>query len=218
MGDMNIDYRNKKMAHDLILLEKEFCLQQLIKTPTRVTEKTVIVHLYTNSLLIKSGGIVKTVISDHYPIYAILKKQHKIYEKVTFKCRKTKYLDLKELETELKNQDWDSFYKLEDVDKCWEEMYNTYIRVLDKLCPIVEYVNVKKRQEWISSHLFEMMKRLDHLFRTANATGDKNDIIRAMEQRNLTNEACSYAKNDYIKNKLKEDEGTPKHSGVTSNP
>lgn len=99
MGDLNIDHKNKKVAWELHSLEREFNIKQLIKAPTRVTQQSqsIIDHMYCYSQLIKSCGILKTLMSDHYPIHIVLKKQPTKYERVTFVCRKVKHLDTNEL-------------------------------------------------------------------------------------------------------------------------
>lgn len=49
MGDLNVDYANKRSAKDLMSLEREFNIKQRINIPTRVTKqtKTTIDHLGT---------------------------------------------------------------------------------------------------------------------------------------------------------------------------
>lgn len=212
MGDLNIDYANKKSAKDLIALEREFHIKQRINMPTRVTKqtKTTIDHIYTNSEKVRSSGILDINISDHYPVFIVLKKLPTAYERVSFKCRQTKYLNLDELHQQLNDEDWSKFYNETDVNAAWSEIYNIYTAVLDRLCPTVEYVNVKRKQEWISASLFELMKRRDHCYKVANRTGEKSDWAAAKKQRNITNDACNKAKGDFIREKLKEDSGNPR--------
>lgn len=76
MGDLNIDYANKKSAKELMSLECEFKIKQQIRIPTRVTKqtKTMIDHVYTNSTKVRCSGILIINISNHYPVFIILKK------------------------------------------------------------------------------------------------------------------------------------------------
>lgn len=212
MGDLNIDYATKKSAKELIALEREFGLKQQINTPTRVTQqtKTVIDHIYTNSSKVRGSGVLMINISDHYPVFVVLKKLPIIYERVSFKCRQLKDLNVEELAKQLNGADWEKFYKATDVDVMWNEMYNIYLSVLNRLCPLVEYVNVRRKQSWITPNLFELMKKRDYCYKIAQRTGNKDDWVAAKRQRNLTNDACSRAKGEFIKQKLKDDEGNPK--------
>lgn len=66
-----------------------------------------------------------------------------------------------------------------DVNIMWTEMYIMYLIVLDRMCPIVEYVNVKCKQNWITPHLFELMKKRDYCYKIAHRTGDNADWIAA---------------------------------------
>lgn len=169
VGDLNIDYTSKKAAKELISIEREFHIKQLITSPTRITQKTetLLDHIYTNSDKIIKSGVLPLNLSDHYPVFLILKKLPVKYERVTFTCRQTKYLDIEQLKKMLQDADWTSFYRENDINKAWAEMYRIYTLILDKLCPMVQYINVKKKQEWITPNLFEMMKRRDYLYRLA---------------------------------------------------
>lgn len=212
LGDLNIDYSNKRCAKELTALEREFNLKQRINTPTRITRqsKTIIDHIYTNSNKVKGSRILTSNISDHYPIFIILKKAAVVYERVSFKCRQTKHLKIEDLHKQLKMEDWSKFYLESDVNLAWLEMYRIYSAVLDRLCPMVEYINVRRKQLWITSNLFELMKRRDYCFKLAKKTGRKEDWAEAKKQRNITNDACCKAKGEYIKGKLNEDSGNPK--------
>lgn len=88
-------------------------------------------------------------------------------------------------------------------------MYNNILRVLDELCPMREQVNVKRKAEWISAELLELMKARDVMFKRARKTKNVDDWSEAKSYRNRVNDACSRAKNEFIKARLQEDEGNP---------
>lgn len=129
IGDLNIDYKNKRSSKDLIALEREFSIKQLITAATRVTNqsKTTIDHIYSNSSKVRGSGILTVNISDHYPVFILLKKLPVAYERVTFKCRQLKHLNIEELHQKLNEEDWASFYRETDVNVAWNDMYNIYI-------------------------------------------------------------------------------------------
>lgn len=53
------------------------------------------------------------------------------------------------------------------------------------------------------------MKKRDDLFTKAKSTKDPDRWAKARELRNLVNDQCKYAENDFIKDKLKINEGNP---------
>lgn len=54
------------------------------------------------------------------------------------------------------------------------------------------------------------MHTRDHLFKKAKSLRDPDVMDEAKSARNLVNDACKQAKNDYIKGKLMENEGNPR--------
>lgn len=84
LGDLNINYseKNLKAVKEMKVLEKEFNLKQQISYPTRVTTttETLLDHIYTNSNNIVQKGLIESHLSDHYPVYLIVKKKPVTYE------------------------------------------------------------------------------------------------------------------------------------------
>ena len=63
-------------SQSLIKLCKELNLTQVIKSPARITttsESLIDVILVSNPKLTKSSSVIKTLISDHYPVFISLK-------------------------------------------------------------------------------------------------------------------------------------------------
>lgn len=77
IGDFNIDLLNLN-AHTRRLEQiANLCnITQLVKGPTRITHKseTTLDHLYTNAPHVALVGTISSNISDHLPIFAVLKK------------------------------------------------------------------------------------------------------------------------------------------------
>lgn len=162
LGDLNINYKdtNLKAVKELKALEKEYNLKQQIIYPTRVTTttETLLEHIHSNATNIMQKGIIDNHLSDHYPIYLTIKKQPTTYEHVTFTYRMMKNLDEKDLEQRIQQIDWSNYYTLESPAECWEFIYNALIEIMDELCPEKTMTNVKKKTEWLTSNIFELMK------------------------------------------------------------
>ena len=82
MGDFNIDYKKTTSADFKLLkdLERKFLLSQLIKSPTRITNKvkSTIDLIFTDINYVQDSGVLPLTISDHLPIYIIRKKEKNI--------------------------------------------------------------------------------------------------------------------------------------------
>lgn len=119
----------------------------------------------------------------------------------------TKNLDDQELAERIQNIDWETYYGIEDVDECWTFIYDNLISILDDLCPEKTYNNISRRSEWVSSALFELMHKRNHQFKRAKLLKDPDLWDEARSTRNLVNDACKQAKNEYVIDKLSENEG-----------
>lgn len=124
---------------------------------------------------VDEAGVVKITLSDHLMTYLLIKKQHTIYEKRTFVCRQLRNLDEERLVEEIEAVNWDIYYTMNDVNTCWQFIYDTLIMILDMLCPEKRFENIKKKSDWISLHLFELMYKRNLLFAGARKEPEKWD-------------------------------------------
>ena len=78
LGDLNCDYL-KEHCHNYRALKNfalEMNLEQLIKSPTRITDTTqslIEVSLVLSPLLVRQSGVINISVSDHLPVYVELK-------------------------------------------------------------------------------------------------------------------------------------------------
>lgn len=203
VGDLNIDYKQvtTKSVKQLLPIEREFNLSQHIKSSTRstATTDTLIDHIYSNVTSVVDAGTIRITLSDYFMTYITIKKQQTKLGVTSFTCRALKNLVVGELEEYLQSMDWGEFYKSTDPAKGWELLYHNFLKALDTLCPEKTFTEVNKRSEWITFQLFEIMQRRDHLFNVAKINKDKDMWAEARQFRNTVNEACKYAKGDFIK-------------------
>ena len=93
LGDFNLnasDYDTNKEVKDFFNLVFQNGFLSLVQRPTRVTRTsaTVIDHILTNRVLENKiqSGIIKTDISDHFPIFTVFKTNE------TWSLEKTKFI------------------------------------------------------------------------------------------------------------------------------
>lgn len=139
--------------------------------------------------------------------YTTIKKQKVKLGTTSFTCRAIKNLVVSDLEELLQLMDWNEFYNTTDPNRCWEIMYLNFLESVDTLCPGKTFNEVKKRSEWVTSQLFELMIKRDHLFKEAK---NYDKWSEARQFRNTVNEACKYAKGDFIKQTLDREQGNPR--------
>lgn len=87
MGDMNLHYMQTTVAtKELKSIQNETNLRQLIKSPTRITQKTetLIDHIYTNyaDKYISEAGVLHNNVSDHLTTYLLIKKEKKYHHQI----------------------------------------------------------------------------------------------------------------------------------------
>lgn len=77
VGDFNVDVLSENIHSKKISQFVNTCrLEQLIKTPTRISDRSrsLIDHIYTNSPHHSNSGTVNCNITDHFPVFCIIKK------------------------------------------------------------------------------------------------------------------------------------------------
>ena len=144
----------------------------IINKPTRVTKNsaTAIDHIITNSYLnsIIETGLIKTDISDHFPIYIISNspdidvssKTTEIYKR---KINEKTIMHFKSL---LKNTNWNSIYQF----NCPNQAYNCFLKhfaeIYDTAFP--EYkIEIKTKSllsPWITRGIIKSSKRKHKLY------------------------------------------------------
>ena len=89
-GDFNIDFGkpNSKGAVIMKKLAKRFSLEKQVNKSTRpLYGEAVLDQIFTNSRIVKQAGIIDGNISNHVPVFIVLKKDKLNFEKTTFTCR-----------------------------------------------------------------------------------------------------------------------------------
>ena len=149
MGDMNIDLlkRNtdttkyKDCLHTLPL-------QQLVKDPTRLTDRTrtLIDHINVNHTeMYYTAGSSELGISDHSLVYTVRKKYKEDNETFYVWTRSNREYDKKRFRTEVERTCWDFVTSLGNVDKALEAFTCKLNQIIDKFAPN-KWINAKDRE------------------------------------------------------------------------
>ena len=202
-GDLNIDMHRKNSidTKKLIKFFKQIQLKQEICTITRPDSNAILDLIASNCDIIKETGTLDINISDHLPIFLIRKKikDHKI--KVEFKGRSYKNLTKDKVKEILDTVDWANFAQ-NNVDTCWNFLYNSMKHILDILCPEKSFKFAKNRPVWITNDLINLMKERDRSLSKYLSTRLEADKIAMRKMRNLVNIAVKNARADYVRDQL----------------
>ena len=78
-------------------------------------------------------------------MFVIQKKGRDKRQSVHFEGRLYRNFNEEKFRDELRDKNWDGFYKLTDPAEVWDEMFRHIISVLDVMCP-VRHFHIKKLQ------------------------------------------------------------------------
>lgn len=168
-GDFNINLENlnELRTTDFLNSMNSMGLFPLITKPTRITTQsaTTIDNIFTNIDDIVMSGILMTDISDHLPIFTVIKYSHKMVHNNTVKTRRNRSLKaLGALNEDLTKQKWETVY-VNDVNVAYNSFIETVTRLYNKNCKIIHYNGKKKDQPWITKGIKNACKKKNNLYR-----------------------------------------------------
>ena len=134
VGDLNInslDYESNEPVKNFFNLVFQNGFLPLIQRATRVTKTTAtaIDHIITDAIFKNkmTSGIIKTDITDHFPIFTILEKYHKNpLEKTKIMKRDFTEENIHTFEFLLKNINWNRFLPLDSPNLAYDNFLKTF--------------------------------------------------------------------------------------------
>ena len=214
VGDFNINYLkrtdvNTKKAIDFA---REYGLHQLINSTTHQTgfSASCIDLIFTNAMFIHSSGVLDDVLSDHFPVFACVKKPREVHKCTRIKGRSYIRYDKTSFCSLLQNDDWTEFYNVRDPNILWDILIHKINTHLSVMCPI-KFIRVTiNKPFWLSHHILESINDRNHLYKKAKNTKTHDDLMKAKLARNRTNKLINSSKEDFIKTSLENNASDPK--------
>ena len=149
-------------------------LTQLIKESTRVTETSSILNdvIMTFSIdLVERSGVLKSHISDHYLVYALLKLKISKPPPSYVKVRSYKNYDSQCFVSDLERVLWNEVVLVDDASDMVDRFNKRFLEVLDGHAP-VKSVKVKHRHcPFVNEEIKVLMRDRDRLLKRAHCTG-----------------------------------------------
>ena len=147
VGDFNLnllDHRKNKKVKDYLNLTFRNFLIPLINKLTMVTKTnpTLIYHILTNDFLdtTSSAGIVKSDISDHFPIFLVTSAQYldNVQNRTTIRKREINKKSRQHFMEILNKVNWKHLYSLTDTNIAYEYFLRTFRGLYIHAFPIKE--------------------------------------------------------------------------------
>ena len=208
MGDFNVNISNTagQNVNDFLNLMHSHLFMPLIQQPTRVTETsaTLIDNIFTNCICLSlKSGILCTDISDHMPIFSLLKCNpsvgndnnspvfHIINEEniAAFKAR-------------LMSVDWNVIY----AEQCPQNAYSLFQRILldaYDVFPLRQSRPTRKASKpWLTTALKESIHRKNKLYKATIKRPTEVNITRYKIYRKILTKLLKKSEKDYYHTKL----------------
>ena len=146
----------------------------MITKPTRVTSKTVSLidnvftsFIFETSLKIKKG-IIKSDVSDNFPVFVSLcspSKIHKEHQKITVHERVIHEANLMAFKTDLRNVNWNSINHSPETNSKHKTFFKIFSELFEKHFPLKDFeIKVNHFQApWISKGLKKLSKKKQKL-------------------------------------------------------
>lgn len=235
IGDININIlkEDEKTNSDYLNMLVSQGYISLINNPTRenTISSSCIDHIFLKTCKKYTilPGILKTAITDHYPILlgwnstkrSINSKQHKL--ETEGKINIDKFI------AKLEEEDWHSTLSETDVDAAYESFTSVFQKHIDDSTekqPKRNNSKFKKLKPWITTGLIASIRKRDLLYHQINKlkkrrNHDPIELKNLKEKhkmyRNLLNKLIYKTKLSYYKNKINSSSGCPKKLWATIN-
>lgn len=212
MGDVNVNYLDKKSNIEFKAILNLHGLKQLITAPTRITKDTrtlIDIIATTNYQNVKCSCTIPSGIADHEMVECIRKANHSKYEPKTITVRDYRNYDPDSACNDLNPKDWKYFYSLKDVNSAWNVFYDYLINTINVHAPKISRRIKGKACPWMTPEIKGLMAERDRSFRKSRKTKKEADISMYKNLRNRVNILVRKAISIYNKNLLTENKNDP---------
>ena len=215
LGDFNIDYldRGNQKLLKLNNLFKKFGLSQLIKSITRPGnhKSSCIDWIVSNSNFISYAGVSDIMISDHYAVHCIKKKDRECVAYVYRTLRNYNMFNMNNFVDLLRLKLNDiHFFGCQDPNILWDHVYSMANEILSVMCPYRRYRHREKITPWMHAAIYREIRVRTEMVKIFNYTRTNYSLTRLRRQRNVVNSMIDTAKRDYVNRMLHQNSRNPK--------
>lgn len=187
-------------------------LVQMIKQPTRITDKTATLIDYA---LVSNVNLVKEVgtkhvpeVSDHELVFLSLKIGHK-QKKINYKTtRNFKNFNYAQFDSDLRSIPWNTIYELDDVDSKVGFLSDSINALLDIHAPFQTFRITKTYAPWLTNSIKAMMKDRDEALSKFKKTKNLQHWKDYKQLRNLVTRIVKHEKKIFCKINIEKNKST----------
>ena len=224
LGDFNINYnlRHTPAYKTLKNFERNFNLDQIIKSPTRIVKnsKTLLDLIFTNMDHISSSGTLDIALSDHLPVFLIKKKQKTKPSFTYTKGRSYNNYSKDNFQNDIRTHPkWMSFWALEEnkIEEMWDIIFEIILETSNVHAPFKDMKIREDTPQWITRDMISEINQKDFLFNKAKKFPSEENWEIFRQKKNEVKKLLSSAKEEFIKGKLEEHETNPRKFWRTIN-
>ena len=202
LGDYNIDllkHGSHKPNSEFLDMLYGNSFYNLINRPTRNTQTsaTLIDNIFTNDMSIKDeklSGVLTTAITDHYPIFHIIKTNKPLKVEEFIMTRKYSEENKEKFITSSREVNWDDLIPTVNAQNAFTVSFNKLKGEYDKAFPIVK-INKKynNRKPWLSPSLRGSIKKKNKLYVKMHNRPTLHNTILYKQYRNKLNKILTNA-------------------------
>lgn len=156
LGDINVNFLTKTNHKELKSILITHGLDQIIKSPTRVTKDTdtlIDVILTNNRSHVHKTSVIPLSLSDHDCVVCVRKLNTRKYLFRTIECRDYSKYNHENLAADVESYDWRPFYEITNVNITWNYMKLALSTIIDRHAPLIKKRVKGRRCPWLTHEL-----------------------------------------------------------------
>jgi hypothetical protein len=166
--------------------------------------------IISNSSNIIKCGTISSLISDHYPIYAVrgITRAKASYKTVT--ARSYQNYDKNELLNHMCSYNWTAFDSLNNVNPKWDEYIAALVSYLDIHCPVKTKKVRGNSKPWITPKITSLINERNNMVHTYNRKLNGTKLADITTMRKNINTTIKQSKRKFMEEKLAHCQNNPK--------
>ena len=220
-GDINIDIlKRNDITERYLNIMAEYGYESFINGVTRVAGRSCNDHFFVNCKhtdIEIDSCIYQVNITDHYPI--CLKFELKDKNDFVPHNNTVIYTDYKKLKNEIKEINWDEFYRYKSINRAAEFLISKIELSLGNCSAKVKKKHTEiKRSNWITNGLVKSINEKDKMYRMLKADQDNENLKAKFKRyRNRLTDLIKKTKINYFKKQIENNQNSTKNMWNTIN-
>lgn len=204
-GDLNVDLLTPSTYATKVRQFACSCnLVQLINDPTRFSPKSqsLIDHVYTNARHLSKSGVIDYHVSDHLPVFMVIKKAK---SKSNFReviGRTYKDFDETAFRADISDLDPNQIFCDYDPETVWDPLYSHIVSIVNAHCPLRILRLTTSRPKYLTDDILALMRERDKAFKAARTLNSANAWHNARTLCSKVAKELRAAKRNYILKQL----------------